>query len=71
MVLPELSLLRSGEGCWLTLNVIVSGASDARPMPSSALGAGSRACARHRSGRSTRLPPAAATIDAPRPPEPL
>lgn len=29
MVLPELSLLRAGDGCWLTLNAVVEGDADA------------------------------------------
>ena len=68
MVLPELSLLRSGQSCWLTLNVIVSDAEAA----SDAMERARRRLEVLREAPLGPLDPASTggvRIDAPRPPD--
>ena len=67
MVLPELSLLRDGDGCWLTLNLVVEGAGDL----AAALERARRRLAGLREADLGPLDPAptgTTRIDAPRPP---
>jgi menaquinone-specific isochorismate synthase len=69
MVLPELSLLRSGEGCWLTVNSVLGGEGDAGAEP--ALRAIRARLEGLRDGALGPLDPAPtgrAVISAPRPP---